>query len=621
MDTAGPQPEHPTSPAWTRLAALLGAALLIVHLAAAWRSCGVPDSWRDVYFATRIVNGQEFPLAGPPIYGIFQLGPWWYYLLALPIALGGKAVGAAVLTQLLAFLKYPLAFRFGRQWRDARLGFFLVAALALSGWAYVPMMFPTHTALVEAAVFALAITVMQGRERFDLRAALAYGIASAVCVHAHPTTLPYLIGGGLVLIHAHRGRGVAGVALAVAIVAASLAPSWLAGAAERSAQIGSIQGYAQKGWQGLPPGRLLHLAGGFIGGGVDYGYRWMTRWRAGAADLAVALHGLVLLSALAGYLRAALTGRRTPLRTAAIVAGLTVLDLAFLVALRAETPIWMASSALPLFALLYALGWDELADAGPRRAAALATAVVAGALLALTPTSFFVRRLESVRVPASANPLMDVAAFPASGSTEVEISRISVRDLEALAPDYCDGVELHGELASAFERALAQPVALACGDDARLRYAGTDRAMRHEVGLTRTVWARLGLVPERFVDELGVSRRLRPVAPAEGLAPIRLTTRDIHRDFGLGAPQDLDIDVVLAPGEVLAVGNHAAPYAPMIVRHVIGDNGELPALFEHSGYRYYRGGAADTRIRLELEVDPINLDVFVLTPLGPEPAR
>ncbi len=622
MDTAGPQHQQPTSPAWTRLAFLLGVALLIVHLAAAWRSCGVPDSWRDVYFATRIVQGQEYPLAGPPIYGIFQLGPWWYYLLAIPIALGGKAVGAALATQLLAFLKYPLAFRVGQRLRDARLGFFLVAALALSGWSFVPMMFPTHTAVVEAAVFALALVVMRGREHFDLRAALAYGLASAVCVHAHPTTLPYLIAGGLVLIHAQRGRGIAGVALAVAIVMASLAPSWFAGAAERSAQLGSIQGYAQHGWQGIPPSRVLRLAGGFIGGGVDYGYRYMTRWRASAADLAVVLHALVLLAALVGYVRAALARRSLPLRVAPALLGLIALDLAFLVALRAETPIWMASSALPLFALLYATGWDELANAGPRTAAALAGVVLAGALLALTPASFFVRRLESVRVPSTANPLMDVAAFPSSGSTEVEISRISVRELEALAPGYCDGADLHGELAAAFERALAQPVALACGDDRGLRYAGTDRAALHEVGLTRTVWTRLGLAPERYVDDLGVSRQLRPIAPADGLSPVRLTSRDIHRDYGLGSAQTIALDVVLAPGEVLAVGNHAAPYAPLTIRRVgAAGGGDWPALFEHSGYRYYRGSGSPTALTLSLEVDPANLDVFVLTPPGGAPAR
>jgi hypothetical protein len=221
-----------------------------------------------------------------------------------------------------------------------------------------------------------------------------------------------------------------------------------------------------------------------------------------------------------------------------------------------------------------------------------------------------------VRVPASANPLMDVAAFPSRGSSETEISRISVRELEALAPGYCGGADLHGELAAAFERALAQPVALACGDDRRLRYAGADRTARQEVGLTRTVWNRLGLSPERYLGDLGVSGRLRAIAPAEGLAPVRLTTRDIHRDYGLGTPERLVIDLVLAPGEVLAVGNHAAPYAPLTILHVGDGVGDWPALFEHSGYRYYRGATTAAALRLELEVDPANLDVFVLTP-GP----
>ena len=80
--------------AWRNAGFAFCVLMLGVHVAAALNSAGVPDSWRDMYWATSIAHGERFSLAGPQIYQLIELGPWWFYLLALPMF----ATGSVALT-------------------------------------------------------------------------------------------------------------------------------------------------------------------------------------------------------------------------------------------------------------------------------------------------------------------------------------------------------------------------------------------------------------------------------------------------------------------------------------------------------------------------------------------
>ena len=83
-----PPSAAPTSPAGTRAATIaLGMVVLLQLVAFAWYSPG--NDWaRDLFMAARIADGGAWPARGPVIGGLFHTGPLWYFVVALPVALG-----------------------------------------------------------------------------------------------------------------------------------------------------------------------------------------------------------------------------------------------------------------------------------------------------------------------------------------------------------------------------------------------------------------------------------------------------------------------------------------------------------------------------------------------------
>src|SRR6188768_3418255 len=123
---------------WRTGGLALAGVLLALHLLGALNAAGNADFWRDVYWANEIAHGRQFPLGGPSIYGLMQLGPWWFYLLAVPLGLTGQVVAVAVFIELLAGLKYVLAWRLGLATFGPRFAFLFTGALAFAGWSTIP---------------------------------------------------------------------------------------------------------------------------------------------------------------------------------------------------------------------------------------------------------------------------------------------------------------------------------------------------------------------------------------------------------------------------------------------------------------------------------------------------
>ena len=76
---------------WTCLSVALGGVLLV-------------DGSRDLAQAWKIVSGENLPLQGPLFGGAFHLGPLYFYLVALPLALWGTATAVIVFLSLLTLL-------------------------------------------------------------------------------------------------------------------------------------------------------------------------------------------------------------------------------------------------------------------------------------------------------------------------------------------------------------------------------------------------------------------------------------------------------------------------------------------------------------------------------------
>src|SRR5688572_19371976 len=71
---------------FTRPAAALVIGLLMAAYAAgyAWSSPHT-DTADELLRAYEIVHGVAFPWEGPPLAGVLHLGPFWFYLTALPL--------------------------------------------------------------------------------------------------------------------------------------------------------------------------------------------------------------------------------------------------------------------------------------------------------------------------------------------------------------------------------------------------------------------------------------------------------------------------------------------------------------------------------------------------------
>ena len=75
FETTRASRSRPNMAGWYAAGLAFSLLMLLVHAAAGLHTAGVPDFWRDVYWAAKIAHGEAFPLSGPPIYGLVELGP------------------------------------------------------------------------------------------------------------------------------------------------------------------------------------------------------------------------------------------------------------------------------------------------------------------------------------------------------------------------------------------------------------------------------------------------------------------------------------------------------------------------------------------------------------------
>jgi len=600
---------------WRIAAAVFCYLMLALHVAAGLHSAGVTDFWRDMYWSTLIAHGEHFPRAGPPINQIAELGPWWHYLLALPIALTGRLAAAAVTIQILAALKYFLAWRIGTRLVDERFGLAFAVSLAVAGWSTASMMFPSHPALVETTVLLLGLAAWRLRSHLSVGNALLFGLAASACVHAHPTTLPYLaVAGGAVLWRNRSVSALALLAIAVAVVLLSLLPPWLDPEPINDVWRRTLGDYAAKDLGNSIVMRVPKFIAALFVGGAWVGLLLLTPWKLASAKLAWWLYCLCIALAIGGI--ASLSMRATPLRRWTFAAALfLVAQIVFVVIARAWTPIWMVPSCLPPLAFIVAAGWYE-GFTSPRegwRAAAL-VAFAACALLSIVPFGFFLRDLHGVRAMPHANPFRDIVQSE-DGYIVVPGSPLSVRQIDALGTVLCEPATLHARLATAIERSLATSVRNACGAWPDLRFGGT-RPGAHLAGIPERVAKAVGIAPDRDIGGLALYSHVNAIAPAEGARATRLARMQVGIDAAHAAPSPLAFDFVAGAGDVIVLTNRIPAAAAMNVKVVRANDAPAQLLYDEGNLLIYRctacSDAAEANWQLRLDGVEANLDLVVL---------
>ncbi|HEX7917726.1 hypothetical protein [Rudaea sp.] len=608
---------------WRLAGAAFCCLMFVLHVAAGLHSAGVTDFWRDIYWSTLIAHGERFPPPGPPINQVVELGPWWYYLLALPIFLTGRIAAAAVTIQALAALKYFLAWCIGTRLLDARFGFAFAVCMAVAGWSTVPFLFPSHPAVVETTLLLLALATLRLCANLSAGNALLFGLAAAACVHAHPTTLPYLVvAGGAVLWRHRSASALALLGLAAVVVLLSLLPPWLDPEPIDELLRRSWSDYAANDVGNGFAQRLPKFIAGLLVGGAWNGLLLLTPWRLATVKLAWWIYCVCLAIALAGVAALSLhaTALRRWLAAAALLLGLQIL---FVLGIRGWTAIWMLPSCLPPLAFIVAAGWYEwLAAPGPRVRRVALPALLVSALLSIAPFGFFLRDLHGVRVAPNAN-YFNVVGSP-DGYVTVPGSPLSVRQIDALGAELCTPANLHARLATAIDKSLATSARNACGTWPDLLFGG-QRAGAHLAGIPQRLAATIGIAPDKTVGGLALYSHVRAIAPATGSPRPRLDRMRVGIDIVGAQPAPLAYDFTTGPDDVVVLTNRRPQTAMMTVHEVEANGAPAQKLYEEGNWQVYRcavcsaGAAANWQLRLDA-VEAI-LDLVVLEKVPASAAR
>jgi hypothetical protein len=601
-------------PAWYAAGLAFSLLMLLVHAAAGLHSAGVPDSWRDVWWATKIAHGEAFPLTGPPIYGLVELGPWWFYLLALPVRVFGTASAAAVFVQLLAGAKYFVAWRLGTRLFDARFGLAFAGALAIAGWSTIPLWFPSHTAVVETTLLLLAGAAWRCARQFSIGNALLFGLAGAACVTAHPTTISYVVALGLVLLWREPSpRNLSRLALAALVVVLAMAPPWFDPAPHGVAR--SVAAYLGSDVAVAPWRRIPALLASAVVGGAWNGFLLMTRWSEPTARIAWFVVCACLVVAAAGLL--VLRRERDDLRLAAVAAGAAfIAQAAFVALLRPITPMWMLSSLLPPLALLLGVGWygGFTSERGVLRAVAFVAFVVSVAL-SLAPFGLFLRNLHSLRYAEGADAYGNTIEL-SDRFAETPVPYFPVRRLDRLASSLCEPAVLHARLAWVAEQSLETPLRLACGRWPKLRFGGREGEGPHVAGLFTPAATASGIVPDRVVAGMAFYGHVVAIAPASGGRPTVLKRDQIHPDRAPDVAARFPVEFEARGADVAVLTNRFSSVMPLKVLSATANGAAARLLHDDGGSTLYACAgcdpAATVRWRFELDGVEDDIDLVVL---------
>lgn len=591
---------------------LLIAVLAVIDWASFGLMTSMADANRDLNAALMLVQEGQWPVAGPAIAHRFSLGPVWFLLLALPIALGGGWLSVALFSGALYCGQYPLARHLGRRLAGRAGGLAACAMLAFPGWLGIYDWVFTHTGLIPVtallALLAMAAWWQRGRH---WRLFLA-GLAVSLALHAHVSTIALLVALLVLAAWRHRSRPAVaatsiGIALAGAVVPMLpyIVHQLLQGGDELAA--------------GLAYGGRFHVVDNLLAvplnlrGVLLAGPLLDARWVAGLTPpwhwLPVALMWLLLAAAGAGLW---LSRRRSGRWTLGLCA-LAALALA-LASLRNIMPNYQAFTFLAVLALLFGLG---LAGLPPRLRA---SALVASMALALA---------------TQALNLAGVARFAAGGLGHVpDAMAFDLRtwrpakprarwwlpawSRDALGRYLCRSETprwMLGHLAGVIESSSGLERRWHCPQRRAplllQRSSGEGPAV---VGLVRDATQALDLRPVRRIGPLDL---YRPQWVAPGPRNIEASDGREYPPWRLlhGAKQSRRVTLTLGPGELLWAVNALHVFMPDEQVAVNADAGLERVWDDGDSYAWRcRGCAGSTTVRLTVRApDPAFVQVFTVT--------
>jgi len=573
------------------------------------------DLARDLFHGYRISAGQEWPTTGPKIGESWHLGPVWYYFLAVALAALRSIAGAVAVVALVAALKFPLAYRLGREWVDARFGVAWAILLALPGIATFESIWVAHPSLTAAASLAVVFALWRAVERRSYAWMYAACLGFGLALHAHPTALPL----GLLLALAFPRIGprnlqqAGAAAVCVILVLAPFAPL-LANASTQAREFTEFSRGVATASGAFRPGDALPVAVNvawhvpnlvvdtFLGDSRALSALWRV-------FLGV-LHGTVLAGVILSLARPVLGLRRL----AASALAFLLFSAIVVVAVRGETRFYMVYALMPTIALVQALGLRACAQSGWPGARPLVGALLAGIVIvfvAVSSARFVQSSHGHVRLPALFGAQMDLRHGPKTGYAELDV--LPLWDLDALGRALCDAgaVRAYGDLAIVVDSQFNVPARVRCGERARIVLGGAPAAGEAALYLlsvgafhgadtaSRYGALRLGTIESIPVPGRGVDIASGSTYPARPLcAPASTHT----------------VEFTAATMGTLVVATALPGQCPITLKRVTADGRDVEAARHLLSYFVSPPEpGAETKWRLEIETgDPGAVQVFTV---------
>jgi hypothetical protein len=518
--------------------------------------------------------------------------------------------------QALAALKYLLAWHIGNRMAGVRFGFACTVSLAIAGWSTAGLIFPTHIALVETTLLVLALVTWRCVATLKPGNALVFGLASAACLHAHPTSVTWVAAAGLFLLWRYRSlAALFALGLAATIVLLSLLPPWLERDAAVAGALKPIAGYMGNDIAVRPLERIFTAARGIVTDGAWWGLLLMTPWKAGLARAAWWMYCACLLFAMGGLVL--LRGEAARLRRVCLVALLTFLaQIIFVVMVRPITPVWMVPSCLPPLALAIAIGWYGWL--GSRNVASrVAGTIVLGfyVVLVMAPFSFSLRDIRAVRAMPGVNPFLHVGE-QRDRFVKATVPFYPVRRIDRLSEVLCEPMVLHARLAAVIEPTFGSGIRNACGHWPQLRYGGVEGPGTHVAGLLAPAATASGIAPDSVVSRMALYRSVRPIAPDSGGRFARPQRLQINPESAPPPMARSAFDFDAKGADAVVLTNRLPMAAPMNVGKVLAGDRAARGVYDDGGSFVYRcdacAPAADVHWHIELQGIEGNLDLVVL---------
>lgn len=530
---------------------LVGVALLQVAMYG-WAACG-SDWARDLAATPDLLAGDPLPLRGPLLADTAHLGPVWFWLLAIPVALGLGFLGTTLFVAALATLKVLLAWRVGARLGGQPLAMAFAATMLLPGWGLLYTFSLTHTVMLETLVLASALPLINLWQGGKPGQWAWFGLWAGLAMHAHPVAL--LLAAPALAVAVRRRAGwradLPAVCVGLLLSVLPLLPVLVA-----EVRDGFPDTTALVHAEGRE--RTMSHAAGVWGllKAMTLGSVTPVREVVPAPLQPLLLAGYAALLFAAGIGVATLWRDRGRRRAWLLSLAGVLLVATWLVAVRAVSPFYMAMLLWP--PLMLALAWPLAALAEARFVARPLQALGLGSVLGLGALAA-AGEITTMRDGHAELSLGWVADVRTPSPPKVSIALLPAWSFDALARRYCDAgtLHVHGELAAVVDFFQGRPFRWSC-PDTKVQLGGRDAAegARHWVGMTPSTLRRLGL-PDDWPTALALAP-VQVIAPVEAV-PLQTEARYPFRHFSAAPPLEQRFDFTAGHDEAVAV------HAPLFI--------------------------------------------------------